>query len=80
MHQCDFPVIEQYEEIILQGSTFHLDQERRIDYIRHKKNPQLSWFVQRIYELFDGNCCDQPLNIPGVGGGRGDLSALSLST
>jgi Methyltransferase domain len=75
IHRRDFPVIEHNEEIILQGSTFYLDQERRIDYIRHKKNPQISWFVQRIYELYNGNW-DQPLNILDVGGGRGDLSRV----
>jgi hypothetical protein len=79
----DFPVISHSEEIIDQiGTTYYTqfddrDQERqrRIEYLRHKKNPQVSWFVQRIVELYGGNW-DASLHILDVGGGRGDLSRV----
>lgn len=63
----DYPIIE-----CKIADKFHLDQERRMEYIRSKKQPQISWFVQRIFEIYGS--WDVPLTILDVGGGRGDLS------
>jgi hypothetical protein len=55
----------------ISASNLDSHSQRRLDYMEGKKHPQISWMIQRLFQIMGDFA---PKHILDVGGGRGDLA------